>query len=399
MTLIKNKSKGRKADSVWVYYTADTAVTAAVAADTTASEPDRTKNERATFTKCSICKQVVNHFGHADRARKHLLKQCQLITKEENQKLSAHSAADNDDDSWTPAHQEKFEELFSLFIYTNDLPFNIVNYDSIKELFKFANPKIVLPSRQKLSSNLLESAYEATKKKVLDQINKSPYDYTLENDLVKPITIAIEKFEDNTTPISEVITEFNEIEKAICDSPKLPNDEKLEIKKLLKQRRNFIIKNNHRLALLLDPRFKFTNYLSTQDENLANNLVKNYFVRSKECNILSPDHEYLRPNVILQEFEDYRKYVTSEFDRHDHYYEKMTRKQNPLHPLQFWLERSNIWPGLAKIAIRLFSQVPGTADVERSFSRWGLIRTKERNRLSVEKTKKNSRLFISITIV
>ena len=169
-------------------------------------------------------------------------------------------------------------------------------------------PRLLYPAVKSYRVIYWNRLTKLRKIKVLDQINKSPYDYTLENDLVKPITIAIEKFEDNTTPISEVITEFNEIEKAICDSPKLPNDEKLEIKKLLKQRRNFIIKNNHRLALLLDPRFKFTNYLSTQDENLANNLVKNYFVRSKECNILSPDHEYLRPNVILQEFEDYRKY-------------------------------------------------------------------------------------------
>ena len=554
---------------------------------------------KSKLSLCKHCKEIVNHQGRCDRAIAHLLHNCDKISEDLHEALEVayppKQAESDHGSNWTIDDQLEFEDLFAAFIYTNDLPFNIVNYKLIQQVFKKVNPHVKLPSSDKLRSTLLDQAYNRTKSAVINNINSSKNYFTLQNDatediseksifnfvvsnsrenyflksldasqdshsgefianqivsaitqdfpiserissvisdntnankaswrileqrnptimaygcnshnchlLVKDIsfkhareshvlterfhdilvlckditkhfknhriqgfslkreqdlhhypylslpgdtrwgshyhcvrsvrtsfrliqmeminenylhganeeqrlaretlkstlfrphmeqeiqhceevlsmfTRLIERFECNNCAVSEVVVKFQDLEDKISDLGYLTMDDKNYIKSKIKHRREFIVRKNHKMALLLDPRYDFTNSYPVSEETAITNLVIGYFVKVGDNSPMKSEQ------AMRDQYRTYIEFLSRDFTRGNIFFDT----KDSLHPLDFWNHYSNLWPGLSELAIRIFSQVCSSADVERSFSHENHIHTKERNRLQTEKVEK-----------
>lgn len=152
-----------------------------------------------TVCNCCFCKGVVSHYGHVDRVVKHLLicLHCPLDVKEslllqypnlDPNKPKETMKEENNQPPWTSHQQQEFEVLLSDFIYANNLPFNIVNYDLMKQLIYKLNPQAKLPSSDKLATLLLDESYQRVKDAMMAKINASTSYYTLQNDATEDIS-------------------------------------------------------------------------------------------------------------------------------------------------------------------------------------------------------------------
>ena len=87
-------------------------------------------------------------------------------------------------------------------------------------------------------------------------------------ELLKPISDAIKYSEGDSVPLSIVAKTFYDIEKNINDgvakSPVLKKEEKA-VKKIISDRKSFIMRAIHFAANLLDPRFKGKHLTGTED--------------------------------------------------------------------------------------------------------------------------------------
>lgn len=152
-----------------------------------------------TVCNCCFCKGVVSHYGHVDRVVQHLLicLHCPLDVKEslllqypnlDPNKPKETMKEENNQPPWTSHQQQEFEVLLSDFIYANNLPFNIVNYDLMKQLIYKLNPQAKLPSSDKLATLLLDESYQRVKDAMMAKINASTSYYTLQNDATEDIS-------------------------------------------------------------------------------------------------------------------------------------------------------------------------------------------------------------------
>ncbi len=113
---------------------------------------------------CRYCGEEVNHGGNAVRAAAHLTDclLCPEAIRLDIRKIYPKEDPDNKASQglWTSQDQWDFEALFSDFIYVNNFPFNIVNYELIQALIKKLNPHAKIPSADKLSTALLDASYQ-----------------------------------------------------------------------------------------------------------------------------------------------------------------------------------------------------------------------------------------------
>lgn len=98
----------------------------------------------------------------------------------------------------------------------------------------------------------------------------------------------------------------------------------------------------------------------------------------------SPSDPRKSPEAIVTQRYQFLEYRNNDFREGDPFFDA----GDLFHPLVFWKEKSNLWPELGEIAIRIFSGVASSADVERSFSYESIIHTKLRNRLGLKKVEK-----------
>jgi hypothetical protein len=210
--------------------------------------------------------------------------------------------------------------------------------------------------------------------------------------ILTPITLLIKKFEGNDVPMSEVITEFKYLKDEIngIEGDYLTQLEKTHIATLINYRQAFITQNgnsDHQLALLLDPQYHFTTFCSHREEALTKEKLFNYYKNTKEYTEFS-GKEDLSPASMKRQLEAYYFFLHFHFNINDVAYQK----EGQFHILSFWKDREQDWPQLGNVAIRLFSNVSSSADVERSFSNEGRIHGPERSLLTHDKTEKQ--LFI-----
>ncbi|XP_011858393.1 PREDICTED: zinc finger BED domain-containing protein 1-like [Vollenhovia emeryi] len=202
--------------------------------------------------------------------------------------------------------------------------------------------------------------------------------------ILKPIADVLTPLESDSATLSDVPYYFKKIEEQISqalDKSNLSETDNLKVLRAFKHRENFSCQPIHKVAYLLDPRYK--------DKNLSSSDMPSiYKVINKLC-----EHLKLDKGQVLANLANYRAGTgiwspyTGVFGAVEH-----------TTPVAWWQGLCAGEP-IAVIAIRLLNIPPSSAACERVWSTFGGIHTKKRNRLRNEKTEKlvsvqwNLRLF------
>ena len=201
----------------------------------------------------------------------------------------------------------------------------------------------------------------------------------------EPIT----KFESDLTPVSDVIVEFTNLAQKLneLEANRVINyGEKQFINSLIEGRKQFIVKDIHRIGLALDPRYQTAEHLTIREENETLTKITNYFVKSREYSVTNVETHQYSPQVLQGQLLEFSQYCNQERTAENFYYQQLLSKQ--IHLSEFWLSFKPRWPALAEVAIRTFSGNCSTADVESSFSIENIVHNPQRSLLSFEKTEK-----------
>lgn len=177
---------------------------------------------------------------------------------------------------------------------------------------------------------------------------------------LKPIAKALDKLQSNQTKISEAVEIWKDLRKELLS--RLPSD----MHSVLENRYKQAINEVHLLANMLDPRFLGSN-LSDEEEEVAMQLV-------------DEDFPMLLP-IIVQ-----LKGRSAPFNQKYLFNESLLKNVTP----------NSWWDSLTgKFSDEVLKSIKGfltasasSASVERIFSRFGLVHSKLRNRLGVEKAAK-----------
>ena len=185
--------------------------------------------------------------------------------------------------------------------------------------------------------------------------------------VTKPIVIGLRKLEKSTSTLSDVIITFKNISEQFTNITMGNNNlfNMNEFKQFLlmslRFRFTFIIKNEHKHALLLDPRVtmeEFRNFLGPQEIIL----IETSFVTLYSRNDATRSSRIKEQLLALQE----DKLLMQEYG--DLLYLAMKNQDNPTHPLKYWERKRETWPELYEVATVLLAVTPVTAFTERSFS-------------------------------
>lgn len=210
------------------------------------------------------------------------------------------------------------------------------------------------------------------------QLSKELADLSLEIQLTKTIVLLerfnkrIKEFETNTTPLSHILPAFSSLLKEIDDLSELSVIEKETAKTVVLQRRSFLIKDVHLAATLLDPNIDFMEHASvgegeTEFRKAVETITEYFGAENRE--------ELSRELSEFISFKNRNRGSPNNFVA-------------LLSPLDFWKFYESKWTSLAGLAIKIFSLVCSTAEIERSFSQMNYIHSKTRNRLQHSKVAK-----------
>lgn len=129
------------------------------------------------------------------------------------------------------------------------------------------------------------------------------------------------------------------------------------------------------------------------EAGLTANVLNNYLKGS------SLSHDQLASVVSLirkklrgtTEFDAFMRYMSSER-------EFSNVLLNSLPPMQFWESFKDLFPNLSEIGLLYCSLPASTASLERSFSQWGYVHNKSRNRLGADRSKKLFFIYHLLTL-
>lgn len=198
------------------------------------------------------------------------------------------------------------------------------------------------------------------------------------HDLLKPIADGIAIAESNSTSIASVPEIFIGIKEKLkqCDSHFSQQDTK-KINEIIQQREDFVLTSTHKLANILDPRFRGQSLNDTEKTQAVLNLE--FYM--KEYGFW--ENETRRSNI----FSSYFKYIQKEGPFKPCLYWDSENMKNPVTWWKMFQNFSEV-SDFATIATRLLSVPSSSASVEREFSCQSRIHTKDRNKLSNETVEK-----------
>jgi hypothetical protein len=242
--------------------------------------------------------------------------------------------------------------------------------------------------QQKTSRNALKDQFFASKLEI-EKCEK----------ILQVLTDPLEKFESNAVPISDVIPSFTSLRARVAElesSEDITEIDRAFINECIGQRQQFIVRDIHLFGLALDPRHSFRTHLPSVQENLTWQKLKQYFVKTREITPEDGLENPYSPASLADQLQQFILYRNNEFKPGNEWYKYLVEDKS-IHPVEFWLNKKDQWPGLSEIGIRTFSAPCSTADAERSFSIENYIHSPIRNALGVEKTEKI--VFIKYNVV
>lgn len=178
--------------------------------------------------------------------------------------------------------------------------------------------------------------------------------------ILDPVSKALNQMQASGKNLSDAVLFWHEL------AEELSQVLTTEKRKYVVQRRNQAITPAHLLSFYIDPRFHSQRVL-TQDE------INTTMVFAQQL------HSEL-PGLIARFRAKCPPFIESFFS---------SNVATAVHPAEWWnLPEFELNAQLKEVVVSLLSCSPTTADIERLFSTFGWIHSKERNRLGIEKASK-----------
>jgi hypothetical protein len=200
--------------------------------------------------------------------------------------------------------------------------------------------------------------------------------------ILLPIDRLVVKYQSDSVPISEILVDFGDLIQdftQLHDSEQISDTEKDYLRRLCKQRYEFMYGDSHGLSYLLDPRY-IGERLSIEKRKDLENLLFAFPLS---------DSDPQQQESMIKIYQQYTQFVISaqaEKQTQSFRFDMLLRKVKT--PLQYWQTDGIVWPELQSVCLRLFSLATSTASCERNFSAHGFVHSKLRNSLSQQKVEK-----------
>ncbi|XP_047035471.1 uncharacterized protein LOC124641447 [Helicoverpa zea] len=194
--------------------------------------------------------------------------------------------------------------------------------------------------------------------------------------LLKPISDTIKIVESDTPQLSKVLSLYKKIEdsmeKILKDEVQNPltKSEEKKVREILKHRKEFAVYDVHKIANLLDPRFKGCD-LTPEEETIATEQIYNTAVKIADID----------EDTVLTELANY--IAKQGFFSKTFLWSSVTK----ITPIAWWagLCKST---ALSKLALKFLSLPTTSAACERTFSTYSDVHSKKRNRLTNDRASK-----------
>lgn len=191
--------------------------------------------------------------------------------------------------------------------------------------------------------------------------------------ILEPIINTLNELQTDKCVIHKVFTSFTKLEQilfpAIEQSEIFEEQEKLRLKNKIKERKEFALKPIHMAAAKLDPNNQGC------ELNPEQSMDANEFIHNTAVNMNLNEGQVMADFAMYQQREQVwnRAFIW-----------KSAEKTSPL----LWWKTYAAQSELSQIAIRILSAPTTSTTVERSFSTFGWIHSKKRNRLTTERAGK-----------
>ena len=204
--------------------------------------------------------------------------------------------------------------------------------------------------------------------------------------IFKPIHIWIKFFQKDHAEVSIVYKAFYELPGVFEQLP-ISDKENIYLKKLSKERFDFMYGNTHGVGYILDPRF-IGDGMSQQVWNKIEYFI---FVFWNEDRRATTEGEKV---AISQEYTQWKIKALMEKSNTSFHFKILGTSKTIL---QYWQSDGTHYPSLQCLAIKVFSMPASNAASEQCFSTFGFIHSKLWNSLGPDKVKKL--VYIKINVV
>jgi hypothetical protein len=195
--------------------------------------------------------------------------------------------------------------------------------------------------------------------------------------ILTPIDMFIKIFQSDAVPCSNVYKAFLDLEDMMRKLSDVSEDKKAYLVKLVRERFDFMYGDAHGVAYLLDPC-----YLGDGMSRTLRNEIEDFIYKFP-----TPDGatNQERQMQIAQEYTAFQVEPLKERQQNTFRF-KMLGKSKSI--LQWWIADGTDWLLLQNLAMRVFSMAASSAASDRTFSTFGFVHSKLRNRLDPEKVRK-----------
>ncbi|KAE8907400.1 hypothetical protein PF003_g8620 [Phytophthora fragariae] len=202
--------------------------------------------------------------------------------------------------------------------------------------------------------------------------------------ILQPIDEYITKFQSDSVPLSEVYQAFLQLPAKFKAIPGLKKKEIEYLTTRTKHRFTLIYGPAHGIANLLDPRY-ISDGMPTDFRRGVEDMLFGFPDADGTC---TQD----RSIQIIREYTQFRVEAVAQRERGDLRFDILGARgddgvvQKSI--LQYWQSDCTGWPVLRRIASKVFTMASSSAASERNFSTFGMVHTKNRNRLLPDKVMK-----------
>ncbi|KAE8953667.1 hypothetical protein PR001_g32790, partial [Phytophthora rubi] len=202
--------------------------------------------------------------------------------------------------------------------------------------------------------------------------------------ILQPIDEYITKFQSDSVPLSEVYQAFLQLPAKFKAIPGLKKKEIEYLTTRTKHRFTLIYGPAHGIANLLDPRY-ISDGMPTDFRRGVEDMLFGFPDADGTC---TQD----RSIQIIREYTQFRVEAVAQRERGGLRFDILGARgddgvvQKSI--LQYWQSDCTGWPVLRRIALKVFTMASSSAASERNFSTFGMMHTKNRNRLLPDKVMK-----------
>lgn len=140
-----------------------------------------TEDHKLKASPCQHCNQTVKHHGKVQIVTDHM-EVCPNFPHRDEASFVGKKRKREEDPQWTKDDQMEFEDLFCYMVCLLDLPFRMTSMEAVIKVFKKANPAVSLPTRDQLSTAILDRCFHKIEDEVRAKIAQSPDCFSLMSD-------------------------------------------------------------------------------------------------------------------------------------------------------------------------------------------------------------------------